>query len=132
MAYQFVEKETHEQQEMAYILYMIIGSYFHSCTCKSIQYEKTLFLYYKEMGFGKQERMESEIIKKTESLLSDIKETFACMKAEVDIKCSNEILVLTFYTGFENVVATVDKKGKYDILLLHSSSIGKSHVNGKG
>ncbi len=69
------------------------------------------------MGFGKQERKETEIIKKTESLLSDIKEIFSCMKAEVDIKDRDEILELSFHTGFERIAATVDKKGNYRIQL---------------
>ena len=47
MRYSFVEKTSHRQQETAYMLYMIIGSYFHRCRCKSKAVEENLFLYYK-------------------------------------------------------------------------------------
>lgn len=46
MRYSFTEKTSHRQQE----IYMIIGSYFHRCSCRSKALEENLFLYYKELG----------------------------------------------------------------------------------
>jgi len=48
MRYSFTEKTSHRQQETAYMLYMIIGSYFHRCSCRSKALEENLFLYYKD------------------------------------------------------------------------------------
>jgi len=60
MRYSFVEKTSHRQQETAYMLYMIIGSYFHRCRCKSKAVEENLFLYYKELREKKQVEKESK------------------------------------------------------------------------
>ena len=69
MRYAFLEKRSNKQQETAYMVYMIIGSYFHKCTCKTKILENKLFLSYKEMGKDKQEEKESRIIKVVERVL---------------------------------------------------------------
>ena len=95
MRYSFTEKTSHRQQETAYMLYMIIGSYFHRCSCRSKALEENLFLYYKEL----QEKRLAE------------------MNAEVVISRADDLYILRFYTGFERVVVTVDEKGCYEISL---------------
>ena len=103
----------------AYILYMIIGSYFRKCTCTSVITEHNLFLYYKEMPSGKQITAEEEIISYLESYLK--KEIGDDLSMLEDLRCEVTITrypccyELHFYTGFEGFVAVVDKTGKYTV-----------------
>lgn len=116
MRYSFTEKTSHRQQETAYMLYMIIGSYFHRCSCRSKALEENLFLYYKELQEKKQEK-ERQIIKVSEGVLKDNIVDLAEMNAEAVISKVNDLYILSFYTGFERVVVTVDEKGCYEISL---------------
>ena len=117
MRYSFTEKTSHRQQETAYMLYMIIGCYFHRCRCKSKAVEENLFLYYKELQEKKQVEKERQIIKVSEGVLKDNIVDLAEMNAEAVISKVNDLYILSFYTGFERVVVTVDEKGCYEISL---------------
>lgn len=117
MKYSFVEKTSHRQQETAYMLYMIIGSYFHRCSCKSKTVEENLFLYYKELQEKRQVEKERQIIKVSEGVLKDNIADLAEMNAEAVISKVNDLYILSFYTGFEMIVVTVDEKGRYEISL---------------
>ena len=112
------EKTLNIQKETAYILYMIIGSYFHKCICKSKMMEKNLLLYYKEMTKSKQEYMEQQIIRKVEQLFGKKQTELANMNSEATISIDENVYQIVFRTWFEDVAATVDKKGKYEIKLL--------------
>lgn len=117
MRYSFTEKTSHRQQETAYMLYMIIGSYFHRCRCKSKAVEKNLFLYYKELQENRQVEKERQIIKVSEGVLKYKMADLAEMNAEAVISKVNDLYILSFYTGFEMIVVTVDEKGRYEISL---------------
>lgn len=117
MRYSFTEKTSHRQQETVYMLYMIIGSYFHRCSCRSKALEENLFLYYKELQEKKQVEKERQIIKVSEGVLKDNIVDLAEMNAEAVISKVNDLYILSFYTGFERVVVTVDEKGCYEISL---------------
>ena len=117
MRYSFTEKTSHRQQETAYMLYMIIGSYFHKCSCRSKAVEENLFLYYKELQEKKQVEKERQIIKVSEGVLKNNIVDLAEMNAEAVISKVNDLYILSFYTGFERVVVTVDDKGCYEISL---------------
>ena len=117
MRYSFVEKTSHRQQETAYMLYMIISSYFHKCSCKSKALEENLFLYYKEIQKDRQVDKERQIIRVSEGILKDNMADLAEMNAEVVILKVNDLYILSFYTGFEMIVVTVDEKGRYEISL---------------
>lgn len=117
MRYSFTEKTSHRQQETAYMLYMIIGSYFHRCSCRSKALEENLFLDYKELGERRQIDKERQIIRVSEGVLKDNMTDLAEMNAEVVISRADDLYILRFYTGFERVVVTVDEKGCYEISL---------------
>lgn len=123
MRYSFTEKTSHRQQETAYMLYMIIGSYFHRCRCRSKALEENLFLYYKELGERRQIDKERQIIRVSEGVLGECLASMAQMNAEVFISKTDEMYVLRFYTGFEDIVATVDDKGRYDISLVEDEMV---------
>lgn len=99
------------------MLYMIIGSYFHRCSCKSKTVEENLFLYYKELQEKRQVEKERQIIKVSEGVLKDNIADLAEMNAEAVISKVNDLYILSFYTGFEMIVVTVDEKGRYEISL---------------
>lgn len=123
MRYSFTEKTSHRQQETAYMLYMIIGSYFHRCRCRSKALEENLFLYYKELGESRQIDKERLIIRVSEGVLKDNMTDLAQMNAEVVISRADEMYVLRFYTGFEDIVVTVDDKGLYEISLVEDEMV---------
>lgn|GEM_PF-171342 len=103
--------------QTAYMLYMIIGSYFHRCSCRSKALEENLFLYYKELQEKRQVEKERQIIRVSEGVLKDNMTDLAEMNAEVVISRADDLYILRFYTGFERVVVTVDEKGCYEISL---------------
>ena len=117
MRYSFVEKTSHRQQETAYMLYMIIGSYFHKCSCRSKALEENLFLYYKELQEKRQVEKERQIIKVSEGILKDNMTDLAEMNAEVVISKADDLYILSFYPGFEMIVVTGDETGCYEISL---------------
>ncbi len=123
MRYSFVEKTSHRQQETAYMLYMIISSYFHKCSCKSRALEENLFLYYKEIQKDRQVDKERQIIRVSEGVLGECLASMAQMNAEVCISKTDEMYVLRFYTGFEDIVVTVDDKGRYEISLVEDEMV---------
>ena len=79
--------------------------------------EENLFLYYKELREKKQVEKERQIIKVSEGVLKDNIVDLAEMNAEAVISKVNDLYILSFYTGFERVVVTVDEKGCYEISL---------------
>ena len=123
MRYSFVEKTSHRQQETAYMLYMIIGSYFHRCSCRSKALEENLFLYYKEIHKDRQVDKERQIIRVSEGILKDSMSKISEMNAEAVIYRTNGLYVIDFYTGFERIVATVNENGHYEICLDEDESV---------
>ena len=123
MRYSFVEKKSHRQQETAYMLYKMISSYFHRCSCKSRALEENLLLYYKEIQKDRQVDKERQIIRVSEGVLGECLASMAQMNAEVFISKTDEMYVLRFYTGFEDIVVTVDDKGRYEISLVEDEMV---------
>ena len=119
----FENRTSHRQQETAYMIYMIVGSYFHKCSCRSKALEENLFLHYKEMPVKRQQEKEWQIIRVSEGVLGECLASMAQMNAEVFISKTDEMYVLRFYTGFEDIVVTVDDKGRYDISLVEDEMV---------
>lgn len=115
MKYKFTGKSNNRQQQMSYILLMIIGSYFHKSVCKTQAMETTLFLHYKELSESRQENLEDKVIRNTEKVLKDYLSLFAETNCEIFINSKEESTILVFETGFETVIAEVDKRGNYQI-----------------
>lgn len=105
------------------MLYMIISSYFHKCSCKSRALEENLLLYYKEIQKDRQVDKERQIIRVSEGVLGECLASMAQMNAEVFISKTDEMYVLRFYTGFEDIVVTVDDKGRYEISLVEDEMV---------
>ncbi len=115
MSYQFAEKVSHKQQETAYILYMIIGSYFHKTACCSKCMEESLKLYYLDMKEEKQMALEEQVIRNAEQILGFYEDTLSLLNCRVSVIQNEGLYQLSFYTGFEKIEAVVDSKGRYRI-----------------
>ena len=66
MAYKFTEKRNNIQEQTTYVLYMIVGSYFHKSICNSRTLETSLYLHYLEMPKSQQENLEKQVIRRSE------------------------------------------------------------------
>ena len=115
MAYQFVEKHKATQEEMAYIAYMIVGSYFHKEVCRNSVMPNRLFLYYTDMSEKAQETKERIMISEADRELRVVEDDLAVMNCESVIRFVDGKYVLDFFTGFESVHVEVDVKGKCSI-----------------
>ena len=118
MAYRFTEKESMKQQQNAYALYMILGSYFNKSICANKLQETTLFLYYQELPAVKQEKLEAKLIATVEKQLEEILPKISKMNCKVHILRRGEEYHLFFRTGFETVSVVVDQKGNYQIQVI--------------
>lgn len=118
MAYKFVEKRKTVQEEMAYVVYMIVGSYFNKVFCKNQAMADRLYLYYAEMKGSTQEAKEKKVITQAEHTFKDYENILEAMNCEVAVRFRDGRYVLDFVTGFENVHAEVNHKGNCEIQLL--------------
>lgn len=113
MAYKFTEKTNNKQQQTAYVLYMIISSYFHKSICNTKLLEMSLFLHYRDLTGNRQEKLEQGIIEATEKKLQKVLPVLSQMNCEVSIRRRNGNYFLIFATGFESVSVVVDPQGNY-------------------
>lgn len=115
MAYKFGDKTTHKQEENAYIVYMIMGSYFKKCECKSEAMETSLRLFYRDMQPAKQEKREEDVIRELDRITKDYQDELANVNCEAHIRKAGDNYKIIFSTGLENIEAVVDKAGKYTV-----------------
>jgi hypothetical protein len=104
-----------QQYEIAYVLYMIIGSYFEKCYCRSVVMEERLYLYYQEMSQTKQTSLERKIIYYFERNFKKLKEQIEGLRCNTYIYYKNGSCVIYFKTGFEDIIVKVDQNEKYEI-----------------
>lgn len=121
MMYKFNEKTNNQQQQITYVLYMMISSYFHKSICSSRVLETKLLLYYRDLSGKRQEELEEKIITNIEKELKEILPVLSGMNCIVFIRKQDENYRVIFKTGFEEVTAVVDSKGKYRIQVLGES-----------
>lgn len=118
MVYKFVEKRKTVQEEMAYIVYMIVGSYFNKAICKNRAMATRLYLYYAEMKEATQEAKEQKVIAQAEHIFIGYEKILEGMNCEVMVVFKESRYVLDFITGFEHVHAEVNRKGDCKMQLL--------------
>ncbi|MBQ7774660.1 MAG: hypothetical protein IJ379_06895 [Lachnospiraceae bacterium] len=111
MAYQFVEKKSRKQQENAYIVYMMLGSFFEKAVCKAKFLEKSLFLYYKDLSAEKQVKREEEILNDLEKQLAQYMDELKDNNCQVHIQYKDENYVLQFVADNMLIETIIDKKG---------------------
>lgn len=123
MAYKFVEKRKTTQEEMAYIVYMMVSSYFHQAKCRNQRTADMLYLYYAEMNGTTQAAKEQKIIAQAETVLEAYENVLSVMNCEVLINFKEGSYVLDFITGFERIHAEVNRQGGCEIQIFQK---GKS------
>lgn len=101
----------------AYIMYMMMGSYFKQCKCDNAILEKRLFLNYKDLSLNKQYAREEKILARIDRLDEDFLAQFSDTDADVRIVFTNDKAEVVFYNG-SNVLlkAVIDKKGAIEFL----------------
>ena len=115
MAYRFAEKRNTIQEEMAFIVYMIIGSYFNKAVCVNQAIADRLYLYYAEMKTSTQEAKERKVILQAERCFTSYEDVLYRMNCEVVISLRENRYILDFVTGFERIHAEVDGKGNCEM-----------------
>lgn len=103
------------QYSEAYIVYMIIGSYFADCVCSNELEEKHLYLHYKEMPANRQLRDEKSVIDFFERHYRDLITGIRGLRCEVFFRKRNGSYCICFDTGFERIMAVISSEGKFDI-----------------
>ncbi len=121
MMYKINEKANNQQQQITYVLYMMIGSYFHKSICSNRVLETKLLLHYRDLPAKRQEELEEKVIANIEKELKEILPVLSGMNCKVFIRKQEGDYRMTFETGFEEVTAVVDSKGKYRIQVLEES-----------
>ena len=114
MAYKFTTVSRSDvQKENAYILYMIVGSYFNKCICINKITECNLYLYYREMPVGKQLAREKQVIDRTEKAIGFMADDLKDLHCQVEILQVADEFRLVFRTWFHRIVVTVASDGRY-------------------
>lgn len=107
----------------SYALFMIIGSYFRTCTCKSPITEEMLYLYYRSLDSGRQISTEERIDSYIKSRFGDRLDKLADLNCEAHIYRYGDTYQLVFDTGFEGMVAVVSPDGRYRIFFCESPTL---------
>ncbi len=104
------------QYSKSYIVYMIVGSYFHDSICCNEMEEKHLYLHYKEMPNNKQLREEKSLIDFFERHYRDLIKEIADMRCNVSFRKTDGNYYICFDTGIGRITAVIAPDGEYDIL----------------
>lgn len=108
------EKSYSRQRAMAYIVYMMAGSYFHSA--KTADRFKNLYLHYAEMPQKKQYECESRVIHSIENLEPGFLEKISTLRCEPVCRACGDELLIEFRTGgFESLSCTIRKNGSFQL-----------------
>ena len=105
-----------KQKENAFILYMMIGSMYGKCICRTPYLADTLLLYYREMPEGKQIRQETNVLRFLE------REHGAFFADLGDLHCEARLMMdkagdcrILFGSGIEDVEVRVEPDGRYEV-----------------
>lgn len=116
MENQYKEKKSTKQQENAYIIYMMLSSFFQKAVCMTKHLEKTLFLYYKDLSAEKQVNREAEILKELEKKFAQQEKILEQSTCEVYLQNLGEEYRLLFAAKNYHIRIVVNNKGEYQII----------------
>ena len=105
------------QLATAYIIYMMLGSYFKSCKAQSTLKVNSLYVHYTEMRVNTQLSAERRIERDFTEQFAEYLPLFEDSICEVSVYDSGDNLCLRFDTGFEKLIAVVDREGQYEFIL---------------
>lgn len=115
MAFKSNDKKSTKQQENAYIIYMMLGSYFDKTVCKTKHLEKILYLYYKELSADKQVARENEVMKELDKHFEEYAELLENAECEIYFQKVGENFEVLFFSDEAKIKVVVDNKGMYNI-----------------
>ena len=106
------KKSDGNQITTAYAVYIIAGSFFKQCIPVSPIKTRNLFLHYCELRDKQQTYLEKKVEKAFTRSFSDLLPVLQLMRCEVYFHSENDNIVVSFYTGFENIRAVVGYDGE--------------------
>ena len=109
-----IEKSYRKQHALAYIVYMMAGSYFS--LSNSTHRPLNLYLHYAEMPREKQYQYESRVISSMEALGKEFLHSFATLRCNVRCRRSGDDILLEFCTGgFEGLQCRIQKNCTFQL-----------------
>ncbi|MBQ9065381.1 MAG: hypothetical protein IJ123_08045 [Blautia sp.] len=111
------EGNSEVQLATAYIIYMMIGSYFKSCKPLSKIRINSLFVHYADMRVNSQFSVERRVEWEFTEHFSDYIPLFNESICEAGIREDKDKLYIDFNTGLEKLTAAIDAEGKYEFTL---------------
>lgn len=100
-----------KQMANAYILYMMAGSLFDKARITNRMIEGNLRNQYRELAEAKQEQQETHTENRLKQFVGDYITAFKQMKSDVYVKKQDGYYFFWFRTGFEEMIAAVDRNG---------------------
>ena len=104
--------KNNKTEQTAYIVFMMVGSYFEACSFANEFLEKSFYLSYMEMKDSTQgdveERVENEFLRRCAFRLDSL----AALRATVRVSRKDDGLVIRFETGFEEISVEISKTGR--------------------
>ena len=109
-----IEKSYRKQRALAYIVYMMAGSYFS--LSNSTFNPSNLYLHYAEMPREKQYQYESRVISSMEALGKEFLKNIATLRCNVRCKLCGDDILLEFGTGgFEGLRCRIQKNCTFQL-----------------
>ena len=105
-------KGNYKIEQTAYIVFMMVGSYFRSCESHNHFLEKKYCMLYKEMKELSQIGLEARIEKEFLESCPFAPEVFDELRATARISRGKDDASVWFRTGFEEVLVHIDEEGR--------------------
>lgn len=122
MKTEYAKKNREDRQKaVAYMLYMLAGSYFNRCKCQSGTMEKYLLLHYLEMPRGRQLKDEERILKVIDKVIGSKESLYEELNSEVIIRKIKDCYLLWFRTWVDDIYIAVKPDGRFRIRLQSQS-----------
>ena len=104
-----------KQMANAYILYMMAGSLFDKAKLTNRIIEGNLRNQYRELAKAKQEQQEAYTEKYLRQIAHEYISAFRIMKSDIYVRKQEGLYFFWFRTGFEEMIATVDRNGRISL-----------------
>ena len=107
------KNEKRKAYEMAYIIYMMAGSYYGSCRFMNPETEKRFYLYYQEMSPSAQINAESDADRNFRDAFTKELEQIQESDSRVTFREFGHYLMLEFTTAADRIQFLINEKGSY-------------------
>jgi len=111
------ENGSEVQLATAYIIYMMVGSFFKSCHVQSELRINSLYVHYSEMRINSQLSVERRVEWDFSEHFSEYLPIFSESRCEASVHEDGDKLCIEFNTGLERLTAIIDTDGQYEFSL---------------